>query len=260
MGLSVRDDVDEAAWHDNDFADLLAFEEGNDLLVGEGGFFHRLVVRVLGHRDLRAELAHHLHRDRDLVVDKHGLFVGWPIRVGDGGGIAELGPEFLGEVGREGRKDAREAVELVAGEGFTRVDELEDRGDRGVEGQLLDVRAGFGDEAVELFFRRFIGGARDGDRAVFVGAEAPDFLEQSVQTHDVARIPRLARFEGSHVHLVEAEGVGAVVGDHIVGVDNILEGLGHLRDDALDWGAGRGLDVGWIGFCALVDDLVDGDE
>ena len=74
-----------------------------------------------------------MHGDHDLVVDEHGFFVGWPGCMGDAGGVAEFGPEFFGKMRNKWRQDSDEAVELVIGQGLGFVDELEYRGDGGVE-------------------------------------------------------------------------------------------------------------------------------
>ena len=145
--------------------------------------------------------------------------------MGDGRGVAELRPELFGQVWDEGRQHADEAIELVASQGFGLVDKLEDGGDGGVETEFFDVLAYFGNEAVEVFLscliNRFIWSKRDG--GVFVCGESPDFLEEALKPDDVAGGPRLTGFEGAHVHFIEAESVGAVVFDDIVGVDNIFE-------------------------------------
>ena len=46
---------------------------------------------------------------------------------------------------------------------------------------------------------------------------------------DALRRPRLHRLQGTHEHLVEPQRVRAVVADHVVRVDDVLQGLRHLR-------------------------------
>jgi len=71
------------------------------------------------------------------------------------------------------------------------------------------------------FISRFIWSKRDG--GVLVCGESPDFLEEALEADDVAGGPGFGCFEGAHVHFVEAEGIGAVVFDDFVGVDDILQ-------------------------------------
>ena len=76
----------------------------------------------------------------------------------------------------------------------------------------------------------------------FVADEiAPDGVEEAGHADDVAGVPRLLRFQRAHVHFVQAEGVGAVVPDDVVGVDDVAAALAHLEAAGFDGD-------GWIGF------------
>ena len=90
-----------------------------------------------------------------------------------------------------------------------------------------------------------------------VDRESPCPLQETEDPDDVAGVPGLRRLERAHVHLVEPEGVGAVLGDHVVGVDDVAERLRHLGDDLDDRLAGRGLDEAAL---AALLDLIDRHE
>lgn len=74
----IRDDVDEAAGDDDDFADGFAVGVALDVLVGLGEVFELFLGGVGGDFHLGADLAVDLHDDFDLVLDEVLSVVCWP--------------------------------------------------------------------------------------------------------------------------------------------------------------------------------------
>ena len=56
----------------------------------------------------------------------------------------------------------------------------------------------------------------------------PDAVEEITDPAHALHAPGLGRFERAHAHLIEAERIGPVVADHVVGVHDIPAALAHL--------------------------------
>lgn len=74
--------------------------------------------------------------------------------------------------------------------------------------------------------------------ALFIHEQSPGAAEKPIDAFDAFGAPRLAVLQRAHEHFVEAEGVGAVFLQNVVGVDDVAAGFGHLlavfaEDDAL---------------------------
>jgi hypothetical protein len=65
-------------------------------------------------------------------------------------------------------------------------------------------------------------------RPLFLEGHAPDAGEEAGNAFDALHLPGFHLFERPHEHLVEAQRVGSVFFDHIVRVDHVAAGLGHL--------------------------------
>ena len=61
--------------------------------------------------------------------------------------------------------------------------------------------------------------------------EIPEFAQEAEGALDAIGVPRLALLQGAEEHLVEAQGVGAVLRDDVVGVHHVVLRLGHLLDN-----------------------------
>ena len=67
-------------------------------------------------------------------------------------------------------------------------------------------------------------------------------LEKTEDTLHTFGIPRLDRLQRPHEHLVQAHAVRAVLADDIVGIDHILQRLGHLGRELDELLAGLGVE------------------
>ena len=65
---------------------------------------------------------------------------------------------------------------------------------------------------------------------VLVDHVAPQPLQEAVHADDVGRVPRARRVERAGRHLVEAQRVGAVLVEDVVGGDHVLQALAHLAE------------------------------
>ena len=92
---------------------------------------------------------------------------------------------------------------------------------------------------IVLWRRRRCGSSAGALAASHSSHEAPDALDEAVHALDGARIPRLGQLELAHEQLVQAQHVGAVVADDVVGVDAVHLRLRHLLDADLQLLAGR---------------------
>ena len=198
----------------------------------------------------------------NFIVDQQRGVNGWPTRGGKRLGATKLVPNFFGEVRRERRQQFHEADQLIArqaavGRAGQRcasrggVDHFNQRGDSGVECQSLNVLANFFTGAVQKFFKR--GVALCGQQQ-FAGAlihrKTPCALQKSKTAGNVAGVPWLGRLKRTHGHFIQAECVGAKVGDHIVGIHHVLQALAHLGDHLL-----HGLPGGFFREHAVADFL-----
>ncbi len=69
---------------------------------------------------------------------------------------------------------------------------------------------------------------------VLVDDVAPQPLQQPVLAHHRARVPRPRHVQRAHRHLVQAQGVRAVLGADLVRSDGVLQGLAHLAQQPGD--------------------------
>jgi hypothetical protein len=73
---------------------------------------------------------------------------------------------------------------------------------------------------------------------LFLEGDAPDAGEEAGDALDALHLPWLHLFERAHEHFVEAQRVGTVFSNHVIGVHHVAAGLGHLlavlaEDEAL---------------------------
>ncbi|MPM07238.1 hypothetical protein SDC9_53544 [bioreactor metagenome] len=223
--LLCHNDVDDVANHD-DLLDALAFEERLDILTGERSRFHGFRVQRSGQRNARAHFAVDLHavlhndlNKRALVVDRPGRVLQWR--------IAEALVDLLADMRSHGREQQNQGVELVFGElalGVEVVGERHHARDGGVELHALVVLA------------NLLDGRVDGALLIRVGIafalhhllQRPDPVEEAAAAARALLVPGNRLVERAHKHDVRAEGVRAVNGDVVVGVDNVAAGLAHL--------------------------------
>lgn len=152
--------------------------------------------------------------------------------------MAEGLPEVFGEVRRVGGEEENEGfhgrlgARLGAGE-F--VGEFHQPADGGVETEGFDVVGDRFDRLVEKAFlglghRDVFDGGVDFDFVgeVFVGDHPPGAGEEAVDPFDAVHLPGFGGIERAHEHFVEAERIGAVLLDDVIGIDDVAAGLGHL--------------------------------
>jgi hypothetical protein len=152
--------------------------------------------------------------------------------------VAQSGPELLGHVRRQRGEHEHQRLDDLAGRaavgepGGQVVVELGDPGDGGVEPERLHAVAHRVDGAVQdpagLVVGR--GVAHPQGAGVLVDDVAPDPLQQAEDADHVTGVPGPALVERPGEHLVEPEGVGPVLGVHLVGRHRVLEALAHLAE------------------------------
>src|SRR5207237_4075972 len=150
----ARHDVDEPIGNDDHLLDAATLDPGPHALVAEGHLADPIVGRVDIDEQAAAHLAVDLDDDRDLRLLERCWIDHGPALLEEALAVAELRPELLGHVRTEGAEQQQGRLDrfaherdalgggAVAGglESLERVDELHDRGDRGVEVELaLDV-------------------------------------------------------------------------------------------------------------------------
>ena len=165
---------------------------------------------------------------------------------------------------RERREDPHETLELrarqpaVGGIGHLlrprrRVHELDHRCDGGVERQPIDVAGHLVHGSVQQALDRRIRVPRqEQTTGALIDRESPRPRQEPVHARDVACVPGLARLKRPHRHLVQAERVGAVLRNHVIGIDHVAKALGHLGDDLRDRSAAA-LVVTAVALLDLVD-------
>ena len=67
-----------------------------------------------------------------------------------------------------------------------------------------------------------------GNSAVLSDVLAPDLFKEAHHALYAVGVPRLLVFERAEEHFVEAQGVRAVAGDYVVGIDDIAAALAHF--------------------------------
>ena len=172
-------------------------------------------------------------------------------------GVAQLLPQLLGHVGGKWVQQLQQ--QLVLGLGRTpliaqRVDVDHQLGNGGVGLQRVNVLADLLDGAVGNGLQ--LGAdALAGNELL---AHRPDLIEEALAALDGGGVPRGGLLKVADEHLIQAQRVGTVLVDHIVGVDDVAEGLGHLDDGVLghlavllDKGLARALLVAVLGQQAL---------
>lgn len=234
-GRALEDDVDEASRDNDDFAGGFAFEKGEDLLIVASEVFEGSGIDIVRDVHFGAEFPIDLDDDGDGFIDNKGGIVGGPRFIGEGVCMTEKVPYLFGDVGTDGGEKQgesfdqieRESVVLVASVG-----EFHEGGDGGVEFEGFDIFADFFDGFVEelLEFGRGVGVVGVVLEGAFFDKEPPDTGEKAEDALHPLVTPRFVLIEGTHKHLVSAHGVGTVVCDHIVGVHDVVAGLGHLFD------------------------------
>ncbi len=109
------------------------------------------------------------------------------------------------------------------------VDEGHHRRDRGVEIHRLGVLRHLLDRAVQQAHqrvRRRVVSHRE--VALLVEEEAPRARQEARYPRDGLRVPGLHRLQRAQEHLVEAQGIGAVLAHHVVRVHHVPARLAHL--------------------------------
>src|SRR5574341_934507 len=164
----LHHDVDQLAWHHNGLHHLLAVERGPDLFIRQRELTYRLLGTVGGDGEPRAQFAVHLHRDLDLVLLGQRRVELRPGRAQQVRLLSQDFPQFVRQVGREGRQQqhqvALEVAQAVRRDGargnlllgaVELVHQLHDGGDGGVEVPApLEVLAHPLDGLVQLALER----------------------------------------------------------------------------------------------------------
>src|SRR5574341_1464480 len=164
----LHHDVDQLAWHHNGLHHLLAVERGPDLFIRQRELTYRLLGTVGGDGEPRAQFAVHLHRDLDLVLLGQRRVELRPGRAQQVRLLPQDFPQFVRQVGREGRQQqhqvALEVAQAVRRDGargnlllgaVELVHQLHDGGDGGVEVPApLEVLAHPLDGLVQLALER----------------------------------------------------------------------------------------------------------
>ncbi len=275
-GEGLGDEVNEFVGHDDDFFGGGAGEEFAHGVVDEDAAGDGVATQAAGQVEVAADFAVDLDDDLDGVVgEPTGVGLG-PGVAGEGGGVAEELPEFFGDVRSEWGEDEGEDFGVRAGQGGACgsvfgvvVDPFHEGTEGGVEAEGFDVVGDFFECAVGDFLA--VGG-RVGDVADVVGEavvefvvrvgvndEAPGAGEEAVDAFDASGAPGFGLLQRAHEHFEAAEGVGAVVADDVVGIDDVAEGFRHFlavfaKDEALVDEALEGLGGGEV--AEVVKDFV----
>ena len=115
------------------------------------------------------------------------------------------------------------------------VDELDHGGDRRVELEAPeDVVGDLGDRLVRAPDERAVGGRLGRAALGDLEAQPPQAAEEAGHALDARVLPLDVVLGRAHVEDVEANRVGAVGGDHLVGRDDVALRLGHLRAEVVD--------------------------
>ena len=94
--------------------------------------------------------------------------------------------------------------------------------------ECLDVATYFLDKFVQAFeflFRRFAVG---NGKLVAVEEKIPEFFQEAVHAVDTVGIPRLALFDRSEEHFIEAQRIGSVTLYDVVGIDDVVHRFRHF--------------------------------
>ena len=103
------------------------------------------------------------------------------------------------------------------------LDVLRHRSDRAVDDSiLLGRRLNLLDRVAQLHLLGFR-----------IDDQSPSSIEKISHSVDALHAPGLGRLQWSHEHLVEPQGIGAVLFDNDLWIHDILERLGHLGNDPL---------------------------
>lgn len=245
FGFKLDDDVDEfGGFRDDDFADFAVGGEFLDVGVGEGESLELVGIReeVRGDGEFCAEFAIDLDDDFDGVGGEGGFVPGRPDIV-----ATEFFEHLGGKVRRKRLQELRESnLVLVERGGEDIIDELHERGDRGVEAAAMNI---FGD-FLDGFVTEGLAGSEiiSGEvGSIFFGVEdnGPAAIQEAIDSADSFGVPGGVLVVGVDEHFVSAESVGAVAAlDNFEWVDDIAFRLGHFL-------AVGGVDV------AVVEELLD---
>src|SRR6266567_985934 len=137
--------------------------------------------------------------------------------------------------GRDGRVEP-EALQI-----------LSDFPDAGVEGFELGGRwLEVFDRRIELDLLQQLSGALrfrtqvllELGLAGFINEQTPNLTKETINALDAFRAPRFDHLQRAQEHFIEAKSIGAILGYHVVGIDYVATGLGHLlavfaEDEAL---------------------------
>ena len=108
--------------------------------------------------------------------------------------------------------------------------------DGGVEAELFNVLTDFF-ECLMHHAEQFLVGAGNlpdlrgnliGSIRLFLAGDTPDAGEKTGNALDPLHLPGFHLFERAHEHFIEAQCVGTVFFDDVVGVDHVAAGLGHF--------------------------------
>ncbi|RPK43838.1 hypothetical protein EES40_16160 [Streptomyces sp. ADI93-02] len=162
----------------------------------------------------------------------------------DGPGVAQPAPQLLRHVRRQRCDQQHQSLGDRARQRPARlrqvVVQLRDLGDRGVEPHPRHVLADTVDGLVQRP-QGVLGGLRvhDGDlTGLLVDDVAPQPLQQPELTDHGPGVPGTRDVQRAHGHLVQPQGVRAVLAADLVGRHGVLQGLAHLAQDAADLLAG----------------------
>ncbi len=80
--------------------------------------------------------------------------------------------------------------------------------------------------SLNVFRKRFLG---DGDRAVRLGInQAPYSCQKTAHSLDAMGVPGFYLFKRAEKHLIQANGISAVIVQNLVGRDDVAPGFGHF--------------------------------
>ena len=175
--------------------------------------------------------------------------------------MAEAVPDLFGDVRAEGREHDRQRLGHFARTGAVfgherreRIVQFDEFCDRGIEAEVVHVGA----DTIDALVQRAAnvvgcGLVRDtGFPGILVDNVAPHTLQEALHADDITGVPGATCFKRSHRHFVEAERIGAVLGVHIVGGDDVLQALAHLSVLAGDFFSVKEV------FAVAIFDLVGG--
>lgn len=107
-GRSVGDDIDDPVLDDNDLANRQAFKVARNVAIRQRYFFDLGLTKARSNRHFPATFAVDLNRKGPLIFSSKRRITDGPRRIDNQTFAAQTCPAFFGQVGREGRDQARQ--------------------------------------------------------------------------------------------------------------------------------------------------------